>query len=144
MVDLHWDTITNTEAIAVNQDWAGHSGSRFAASTEMVTLHACDWKAGVSEPWPSWMSWYKPLSGTDARKSTMAVLLMNNGYKPAALSFRWAEVPGLGEPASCEVYDVWARKSLGSVAGKGYTTAAPVASRGSAFLTLACKGRGAE
>ena len=144
MVDLHWDTITNTDAIAVNQDWAGHSGSRFAASTEMVTLHACDWKAGVSELWPSWMSWYKPLSGTDARKSTMAVLLMNNDYKPAALSFRWAEVPGLGEPASCEVYDVWARKSLGSVAGKGYTTAAPVPSRGSAFLTLACKGRGAE
>ena len=149
MTDLHWDTITNTDAIQVNQDYSGHSGSMFAQSTEMVTLHACDWKAGVSEQWPSSMSWYKPLSGRDLRGATIAVLLMNNGYEPAKLSFKFSELPGLDDATSkctvcfmsCPVflsrfcsltsgggglcmgmgqlYDVWGKKAIGAVSGSG-------------------------
>eukprot|EP01048_Picozoa_sp_COSAG05_P012882 COSAG05_NODE_1324_length_5186_cov_10.020244_4_plen_112_part_00 len=48
MVDLHWATITNTDVIAVNHDYAGHSGTQFAQSDDQVTMHGCDWKAGVS------------------------------------------------------------------------------------------------
>ena len=54
---------TPPDVIAVNQDYAGHSGSRFLASGRNVTLQGCSWKAGVSCDWPSWMAWYKPLSG---------------------------------------------------------------------------------
>ena len=114
----------------------------FASSKEMVTLHACDWKAGVSEQWPAWMAWTKPLSGSDARKSLAAVLLMNNDYAPATLSFVFADVLARGEGedgseevSSCTLFDVWGKKSLGKVSGKGFTSA-PVPSRDSVFLTL--------
>ena len=67
----------------------------------------------------------------------MAVLLMNNGDHPARLGFAWDDVPGLGRVAGCDVYDVWARRSLGRPgAGGRFETAADVASRDSAFLTL--------
>jgi len=60
-LDLHWDTITNTDAIAVNQDYAGHSGTLFFQSASVTTFTACDWTAGVRCDWPSVMGWYKPL-----------------------------------------------------------------------------------
>ena len=117
-------TILWAAQIEVNQDYAGHSGSQFAQSDETVTLHGCDWKAGVSCDWPKWTAWYKPLSGRDGRQSTVAVLLMNNDYEPARLSFAFAEIPGMDahDISTCEVYDVWARKSLGVVTGPRYTT----------------------
>jgi hypothetical protein len=113
----------------------------------MVTLQACDWKAGVSCQWPSWFALYKPLSGRDARKSTMAVLLMNNNYTPAQLSFVWADLLSRMRNqdatatataiSTCILYDVHARKILGAVSTQGsYETTAPVASRDSVFLTL--------
>lgn len=123
--------------IGINQDYAGHSGSQFAQSTETVTLYACDWKAGVSCDWPTWTAWHKPLSARDTRKSTDAVLVMNNGHQPARLSFSFAEIPGLAHVASCQLYDVWGRKDLGIVQGPRYTTTEPVASHDSIFITLA-------
>ena len=39
------------------------------------------------------MGWYKPLSGSDARHSQMAVFLMNNAEEPQQLSFAWAGQP---------------------------------------------------
>ena len=123
--------------IEINQDYAGHSGSQFAQSVEQVTLHACDWKAGVSCDWPKWTAWHKPLSGRDTRKSTHAVLLMNNDYEPARLSFSFDEIPGMPHnTANCELYDVWDRKSLGVVKGPRYTTTQAVASHDSKFITL--------
>lgn len=139
----HWDTITNTDAIEVNQDYAGHSGSRFAASDATTLMHGCDWKAGVTCEWESWMAWHKPLSGRDSRGSRAAVLLMNNADGPATLSFKWSQLPVpplLGHPqgsvVSCLVYDVWQRRSLGRVSGEGFVTAGPIPSRDSAFVTL--------
>ena len=49
----HWATLSNTDAIAVNQDYAGFSGSRFAASEEMTSFEACDWTPNVTCEWPS-------------------------------------------------------------------------------------------
>eukprot|EP01052_Picozoa_sp_SAG31_P046251 SAG31_NODE_8767_length_1391_cov_1.606811_1_plen_136_part_00 len=135
MVDLHWATISNTDAIAINQDYAGHSGSLFAQATEQTVLHGCDWKAGVSCAWPKWTAWQKPLSKNDLRGSTHAILLINNDYEPARLGFKWADVPGLGrsDPGrkseknlfdagvrSCDVYDVWNKEILGTATGTGY------------------------
>ena len=77
----------------------------------------------------------------------------------AAKGLTWMEVAERLEAAGLapRVDDVWAAlhpeepQPTTAVAEQvlrdllpGYTTAAPVASRGSAFLTLACKGRGAE
>ena len=66
---------------------------------------------------------------------------MNNDYVPARLGFDWDQVPGLSPPAAdgpsgCTVFDLWGRKSLGKVSGKGFKTAQPVPSRDSVFLTL--------
>jgi alpha-galactosidase len=141
----HWATITNRHAIEVNQDYAGFSGTLFAESSVLVNFTACDWKSGVSCAWPSWTSWYKPLSGRDARGSTMAVLLMNNAPSQARLRFDWAAVPGLGSSVNaCTVFDVWQQRSLGRFSGPTYTTAHAVMPRDSHFVTLsACGDRGA-
>eukprot|EP01048_Picozoa_sp_COSAG05_P012881 COSAG05_NODE_1324_length_5186_cov_10.020244_3_plen_134_part_00 len=118
----------------------------------------------VEQEWPAWTAWYKPLSRSDARRSQMAVLLMNNADEPQHLEFTWSDVPGLApsltadvhaeasmgnddasqQPAtavtSCLVYDAWSRKSLGRAAGARWSSGAPVPAHGSVFLTLAeCK-----
>ena len=76
----------------------------------------------------------------DSRKSTMSILLMNNGNETSTVGFQWAQVPGMDKGTnSCEVFDVWAGKSLGVVKGVGYT-ANGLRAADSAFLTLsACK-----
>ena len=139
-LDLHWDTITNIDAIEVNQDYAGFSGSRFAKSEELTTFTACEWgpvqnRSDGSCAYATTMSWYKPLSGRDSRGSTMAVLLMNNGAKPATLGFAFDAVPGLTAGEGCAVYDIWSRRSLGFVPGPKFKIDA-VQSRDSVFLTL--------
>jgi len=149
MLDLQWDTITNTDAIEINQDYAGHSGAQFAASETNVTLHGCDWKAGVSCEWPSWIALSKPLSRRDARKSVAAVLVINNDAEKSVsgLGFLWADVPGLvkggadgdsttAAVSSCVVYDVWGRKDLGRMNGAGYKPSGTVAAHDSIFVTL--------
>jgi hypothetical protein len=131
----HWPTITNAAAIEVNQDYAGFSGSIFYQSTEKEQFKPCSWWARADCGFPVAMSWYKPLSGRDSRKSTMAVLLMNNGAEPRDLSFKLGDVPGM-KAASCTAYSVWEGKSMGKVGASGQTFKA-VASRDSVFLTLA-------
>ena len=43
-VGEHWSTITNTDVLEVNQDYAGFSGSRFAESThDAVEMWPCQW-----------------------------------------------------------------------------------------------------
>ena len=140
-LERHWDAISNVDAIEVNQDYAGFSGTRFMSSDDLTSFEACDWKHNVTCAWPTLMGFYKPLSGRDKRRSTMAVLLMNNGVSAHPVDFAWNDVPGMANSTTaCEVYDVWARKSLGRVEGKGFTTATELPPRDSAFLTLsACE-----
>ena len=83
-VHQHWATITNEDAIEVNQDYSGFSGSSFYQSAATTAHHPCSWWARADCSFPSAMSWYKPLSGRDARRSTMAILLMNNANSTQA------------------------------------------------------------
>ena len=39
----HWNTITNTAAIEVNQDYVGHSGTIFDQSTAKTKFAPCGW-----------------------------------------------------------------------------------------------------
>lgn len=151
----HLPTIANRDALGVNQDYAGFSGSRFAQSDDdLVEFEACGWGASypnrtnASCAWPRTVSLYKPLSGRDVRRSTVAVLLMNNGPHAAhSLGFAWSAVPSLAamhsvESAGCVVYDVWRRKSLGRVRGPRFASDA-VPAHASVFLTLSeCGPRG--
>ena len=155
VMGAHLPTIANRDALAVNQDYAGFSGSRFEQTAEdLVEFNACGWshsylnRTNASCAWPRTMSLYKPLSGRDVRASIMAVLLMNNGDAPSDLSFEWAAVPGLERvnsvaEAGCVVYDVWRSRSVGRVAGPRFACAG-VASRGSCFVTLSQCGRDRE
>ena len=135
-LDLHWPTVTNRDALAVNAAYAGFSGGLFFESDDETEFSPCGFRAGLTCSWPRLMSWYKPLGGDDSRGSTMAVLLMNNGDGPTTLSFAYADVPGVANATtSCAVYDVWARAALGRVGGGRFERDA-VASRDSVFLTL--------
>ena len=137
LLDEHWATVTNRDALAVNAAWAGASGSLFAAAEEVTTYTPCGFKRGSSCQWPSWWSWAKPLPATDARGSVMAVLLMNNGDAPATLRFEFREVFGGRNVSACDVYDVWRRSAAthGRVGGGGFI-AQNVQPRDSVFLTL--------
>ena len=144
-VQKHWETITNRDAIEVNQDYAGFSGSLFAQSEEMDTFTPCDWglahgASNASCVWPVSWSWFKPLSGRDARGSIMAILLVNNGHAARRLGFEYADVPGLKVSSlqGCLLYDVWARTSIGrgALGNKGWQSARPVEPHDSIFLTL--------
>jgi hypothetical protein len=134
-VKKHWEVVTNMDAIAVNQDYAGFSGSIFYESTEKEQFQPCSWGARADCGFSVAMSWHKPLSGSDLRKSTMAVLLMNNGGKAKDLSFKLSDVPGLKAQSCCTAWSVWEGRSLGKVGAAGFA-AKEVGSRDSVFLTL--------
>lgn len=112
-VDAVWDIVSNTEVIAINQQYAGFSGSMFAQATTNVTFVPCNWFQNSCD-FPVWQYWYKPLvNGT-------AVLLMNNGLETTSLTVTWADVPGLSGGTSYHVRDVFAHQDLG-VYGGGWT-----------------------
>ena len=142
MVEKHWATITNRDAIEVNQDYAGFSGSRFAQSEENSTFTPCDWglqpnSNNASCVLASSWSWYKPLSGRDVRGSTMAVLLMNNGGSPRALSFQFGQVRGMETiTKGCQLYNVWSRERIGLSGPEGWASLDPIEAHDSVFLTL--------
>jgi hypothetical protein len=99
VVDKHWDTVTNADAIDVNQDWNGFSGSLFASSEDLITISPCTGRGAHSDPnstecvFPATQSWYKPLSGRDNHHSVMAVLV--GGILFASLVFADAAVTGI-------------------------------------------------
>jgi alpha-galactosidase len=130
-MSTYWPIVSNAEAIAVNQEYAGFSGSRFYASLDTTYFSPCGWWL-ANCTFPSVMYWWKPLPNGDT-----AVLLMNNGESPALLSVEWDTVPGLLPPqgTTVGVRDVWNQQSLGDHAG-AFVPAAPTASRDSIFLRL--------
>lgn len=106
-LDLAWPTISNMEAIAVNQQWDGDSGRLHNESSEMALLPNCG--SGSSCKQPSWMIWTKalPSQGAAARA---AILLMNNGNATSTVSVDLSSVHGLGAcPGGFELRDIWAR-----------------------------------
>ena len=69
-----WPIIANTEALAVNQAWAGFSGSSFPSAGSTLFL-------------------YKPVSATST-----AVLLINTGTTTATATLTFANIPKLPAP----------------------------------------------
>merc|ERR1740130_162505 len=68
IMDAVWPIIANKEIIAVNQAWAGHSGSPFKNATEVVQLE--DYNSLLQGTvmahegaTPSWQMFYKPVGG---------------------------------------------------------------------------------
>jgi len=91
-VDGVWDIISNKEAIAVNQAWAGHPGR----------LVQDGGRAG-------WQLWAKRLPG-----GAQAALLFNRGLAPVNVSISLAT---LGLPGTCHARDIWKRADIGDVSG---------------------------
>jgi alpha-galactosidase len=85
--------LTNREVIAVDQDPLGMEGRRVR-------------KGGDSEVWA------KELKG-----GTRAVVLLNRGDIPTAISFTWDEI-GYPNELLAKVRDLWAGKDSGEFRGK--------------------------
>jgi len=126
--DAVWPVISNKEAIAVNQAWAGHSGSPFKESGRWIALKKKDWNGRWVDVWvPSWQFFYKPLPG-----GKVAVLLMNHAGWDEDFTLYTHDVPGI-ECHPCRVRDVWARSDRDDVEGELKTR---VTSHDSAFFVL--------
>merc|ERR1711865_490820 len=133
---------SNKEAIAVNQAWAGHSGSPFKSSETLVTLDEVNhgkMEKGMTNveraatgatTAPSWEYFYKPM---EANGDKTAVFLMNHGDTTADLTLDFADVPGV-TCTKCAVRDIWAHKDLGTFTGS--YVAKDVASHDSPFLII--------
>lgn len=115
VVDAVWPIVTNTEAIAVNQDWAGILGGLFFESTETVILPHCAW-IWAGDPnctLPVIQHIYKPLSN-----SAVAVLVMNHGNSTINDSVNLSSIPGLAcASTQCSVRDINAHVDLGTFTG---------------------------
>jgi len=126
VVDAVWPIITNREAIAIDQDYAGFSGTRFFESETLVAMAPCGWWL-PNCAWPSAQYWYKPLSNGDT-----AVLLVNNADTAQDLSLQFGDVPGLSAGGKYVLRDVNNKADLGTFTSS--FLAAGVASRDSVFL----------
>jgi alpha-galactosidase len=104
------DILTNTEAIAVDQDSAGIQGRRVRDDGNLEV-------------------WMKPLGGYST--GTKAVVLLNRGSSSANITVNWSEI-GLNNEAAT-VRDLWAHQDKGSYTGS-YT--ANVAAHGVVMLKI--------
>ena len=125
-LDAVWPIITNREAIAIDQDYAGFSGTRFYESQTLVAMAPCGWWL-PNCAWPSAQYWHKPLSNGDT-----AVLLVNNADTAQDLSLQFGDVPGLSAGGKYALRDVNNKADLGTFTAS--FLAAGVASRDSVFL----------
>jgi alpha-galactosidase len=106
--EIH-DILTNTEAIAVDQDALGMEGRRV-------------WKNGDLEVWAKQM-----------QDGSRAVILFNRGASDTEITAAWED---LGYPAhiSASVRDLWQKRDLGRFTGK---FSASVAAHGVVMLRVA-------
>ncbi|CAJ1420721.1 unnamed protein product [Effrenium voratum] len=113
VMDDVWDIISNKEILAVNQAWAGHSGSPFKQANRTVQLPDYFMRIqGVVVPYKeqvhSWQFFYKPVGD-----NKVAVLLMNHDTAAQDLVLNFSEVPGL-KCQKCQVRCLFKHKDLGS------------------------------
>ena len=122
IMDAIWPIISNTEVLAVNQAYAGESGTPFKQATERVELASLNTalvhpsmtvedmlNVGPLEA-SSWQYFYKPMAW-DGTKT--AVLLMNHVNATVDLSLSFSDVPGLA-CTTCHVRDIWHHADLGA------------------------------
>eukprot|EP01062_Namystynia_karyoxenos_P054556 TRINITY_DN449_c0_g1_i1.p1 TRINITY_DN449_c0_g1~~TRINITY_DN449_c0_g1_i1.p1 ORF type:complete len:440 (+),score=129.98 TRINITY_DN449_c0_g1_i1:86-1405(+) len=113
--DRVWNTVSNTEAIAVNQAWAGHPGR--------LVRHV-----GGSDKSPGLQLWAKPLGG-----GSTAAVVINNACSEGDCAVTIDLAADLGLPAGqFKVRDIWARADNGTATGTFAT--GPVGLHGSRFL----------
>eukprot|EP00435_Cladocopium_sp_Y103_P012518 s197_g3.t1 len=111
MMDAVWEIIANKEIIAVNQAWAGHSGSPFKQADSYVQLtdFNMEMKGAIiphNSQVPSWQFFYKPMGG-----GKIVVLLMNHDSKAQDLTLTFSDVPGLS-CQKCKVRCLYAHSDL--------------------------------
>ena len=114
VMDLIWDIISNKEAIAVNEAWAGDSGNLVSQSEKHVHMLNCSWFNPYGCDHPEWMVWAKKLED-----GKIAVLLMNNAAVKADVALNFESDLGIttcGKDGkdSCSVRDINLHKNLGN------------------------------
>ena len=141
-MDAVWPVITNREALAVNDAWAGDAGVLVKQSDEMLEFDNCHWGFNQFCTAPASMVWKKELPG-----DKVALLLMNNKNVTADVNVSWSELAPMscrtvGGPCQfrcpstgCHVRDVHARKDLGVFSGGGFT-AKSLPPHDSAFIVV--------
>jgi alpha-galactosidase len=92
--------LTNTEAIAVDQDAAGIQGTRVVDNGDLEV-------------------WCKPLGA--ANGGPKAVVLLNRSGSTASMTVNWSDI---GLSGSASVRDLWAKTDLGSFSGS-YSASVP-------------------
>ena len=102
--------LTNSDAIAVNQDPMGIQGYKRVSEGAVEV-----WAGPLSHPTPS-----------------VAAILLNRGNDTANITAKWSDI-GLDPAVMAEVYDIWQHKSLGSFTG---SVTASVPSHGVAFYRI--------
>jgi hypothetical protein len=135
LVDSVWPIVTNTDAIGVNEAWAGSPGGQLARADETVVLLHCSpgWAGDKNCTVPVSQSWFKPLPN-----GAVALFITNNALDAnASVSVPFSAFPAgtLGcAQAACNVYDIWLQAAAGSASGSfGVSALAP---HDSAFVIL--------
>jgi alpha-galactosidase len=140
IMDQVWPIVSNKEAIAVSQTYAGFSGGPFKSSEKTVVLddvsphlmtkYMTEDERQATGPMvtASFQYLYKPL---DYEHTAAAVMLINSDANAQELTLNLADVPGIKGP--CKVRDIWAHKDLGSADA---SMKFKVESHDSAFLHL--------
>ena len=132
-MDAVWDIISNREALAVNDAWAGDAGVLIKQSEEMLPFANCHWGFNQFCNNSAWMVWKKELPG-----DKVAILLMNNRNTTANVSVSWTDLPADMEfrcaAGGCPVRDIFAHEDLG--VHEGGFTATNVASHDSSFVIV--------
>lgn len=94
-IDRVWPLVTNTEAISVDQQWAGDPGS-LLKSSDNKTAPFYPFQKNINGTAPAgskrssfftWQVWSKPLP-----EGKVAVLLLNTGVDVAAVNVTWQEL----------------------------------------------------
>jgi len=162
IMDIIWPIIANREAIAINQAWAGHSGSAFKNSginIELDTVNYAklqkyrsvansEYQVPQRDPMvaPSYEYYYKPMEKHGAKT---AVLMMNHGHAHTRteatkhspfiadlevdLTLDFKDIPGVS-CTRCHVRDVWRKRDLGDFDGS--YVAKGVAPHAAPFLVI--------
>jgi alpha-galactosidase len=131
-MDLVWPIISNREALAVNDAWAGDAGVLAKQSDAKVWFNNCSWWHDPERcEHPAWMVWRKVLA-----KGKVALLLMNNDEVPTEISVAWlADLPRdtLQCPkGQCAIRDIHAHEDL----PRASTFTAHVAAHDSRFIVV--------
>eukprot|EP01084_Bolivina_argentea_P126410 223831_1 len=146
--DLVWDILTNTEAIAVSQTWAGHPGTLLTQSEEILYYeypkeikervkidnakysHVPSIRDASTDgvTMATWQVWGKPQNN-----GKWAVILLNfNGNSSADLTLDFSKIPGM--KSTVTIRSIWDKKDLGSFTNS--YTAKGVLPFDSAFLMV--------